>query len=73
MTSFFYHRRKARISQIETLLNYSERFYQRQFITRKITNHKILDRLEDILEDYFKSDDLSTKGQPSVQYIYIKA
>ncbi|MBP1619135.1 MAG: AraC family transcriptional regulator [Bacteroidetes bacterium] len=57
------------ISQIETLLNYSERFYQRQFITRKITNHKILERLESILEDYFRNDDLETKGLPSVQYI----
>jgi AraC family transcriptional regulator, transcriptional activator of pobA len=57
------------ISQIETLLNYAERFYQRQFITRKITNHKILDRLEHILEDYFSSDDLITKGLPTVQHI----
>ena len=57
------------ISQIETLLNYSERFYQRQFITRKITNHQILDRLEKILADYFNSNDITTKGLPSVQFI----
>lgn len=57
------------ISQLETLLNYSERFYQRQFITRKITNHKILERLEDLLEEYFCSDDLTIKGLPSVQFI----
>lgn len=57
------------ISQIETLLNYSERFYQRQFITRKITNHQILDRLEKLLSDYFDSDDLATKGLPTVQHI----
>ncbi len=57
------------ISQIETLLSYSERFYQRQFITRKITNHQILDRLETLLSEYFNSDDLATKGLPSVQYI----
>ena len=57
------------ISQIETLLNYSERFYQRQFITRKITNHKILDRLEEILAAYFNSDDLITKGLPTVQHV----
>jgi hypothetical protein len=50
------------ISQIETLLNYSQRFYQRQFITRKVTNHKILDRLEDILTSYFNDDGLSDKG-----------
>lgn len=57
------------ISQIETLLNYSERFYQRQFITRKITNHQILGRLEALLADYFAGDDLATKGLPTVQYI----
>lgn len=57
------------IAQIELLLRYAERFYQRQFITRKITNHKILDRLEDILADYFHSDALAKKGLPTVQYI----
>ena len=57
------------ISQIETLLNYSQRFYQRQFITRKVTNHKILDRLENILTRYFNDDDLLRKGLPTVQYI----
>ena len=57
------------ISQIETLLNYAERFYQRQFITRKIASHKILDRLEAILVAYFNSDHLITKGLPTVQYV----
>ena len=57
------------IAQIELLLTYSERFYQRQFITRKITNHAILDRLEDFLTDYFNSDDLVEKGLPTVQFI----
>lgn len=57
------------ISQIETLLNYSERFYQRQFITRKIANHKILDSLEELLSDYFNSENLITKGLPSVQFV----
>lgn len=57
------------ISQVETLLQYSDRFYQRQFITRKITNHEVLDRLEKLLTDYFSSDDLAAKGLPTVQYI----
>lgn len=57
------------ISHLEALLNYSERFYQRQFITRKKSNHQILDRLEVLLSDYFKSDNLVSKGLPSVQYI----
>jgi AraC-like DNA-binding protein len=57
------------ISQIETLLNYSERFYQRQFITRKITNHQILDRLEKVLSGYFDAENIVSKGLPTVQYV----
>ncbi len=57
------------ISQIEVLLNYADRFYHRQFITRKIGNHQILNRLEQILEKYFNSDDLVKEGLPSVQHI----
>jgi AraC-like DNA-binding protein len=57
------------ISQIETLLNYAERFYSRQFITRKIANHKTLDRLEELLADYFNNDNLVENGLPTVQYV----
>jgi AraC-like DNA-binding protein len=57
------------IAQLELLLNYADRFYHRQFITRKITNHRILNRLEDILTEYFNSDALAKKGLPTVQYI----
>ncbi len=57
------------IAQMELLLTYGERFYQRQFITRKITNHKILDTLEELLTGYFNSDALAEKGLPTVQYI----
>jgi AraC-like DNA-binding protein len=57
------------IAQLELLLTYAERFYQRQFITRKITNHKILDRLEEVLTAWFNGDDLIRKGLPTVQYI----
>lgn len=57
------------ISQIEVLLNYCERFYQRQFITRKKTNHQILDKLEIFLEDYFTSENIINNGLPSAQLI----
>ncbi|NQZ76511.1 MAG: helix-turn-helix transcriptional regulator, partial [Ekhidna sp.] len=57
------------ISQIELLLNYSERYYQRQFITRKISNHEILTRLEDWLKDYFSKDNLASIGLPTVNTI----
>lgn len=57
------------IAQLQLLFSYSERFYQRQFITRKVTNHKILDHLEEILTAYFKEDNLAEKGLPTVQYV----
>lgn len=57
------------ISYLETMLNYAERFYQRQFITRKITNHHILSRLEEELTDYFNNTDLLASGLPTVQDI----
>jgi len=57
------------IAQLELLLTYSERFYQRQFITRKIASHEILIKLEDLLTNYFNSGALAQKGLPSVTYI----
>lgn len=57
------------VSHIETLLSYSDRFYNRQFITREKANHKILERLEKLLAEYFDSETLSSKGLPTVQYI----
>ena len=57
------------IAQIELLLNYCERFYQRQFITRKKSSHQILERLENVFNEYFGNDDLISKGLPTAQYI----
>ncbi|RYU93163.1 helix-turn-helix domain-containing protein [Emticicia agri] len=57
------------IAQLELLFTYAQRFYERQFITRKITNSKILERLEDVLTDYFNNEDLLSKGLPTVQFI----
>lgn len=57
------------ISHIETLLNYSERYYNRQFITREKSNHQVLERMEKILTDYFNTNDLISKGLPTVQYV----
>ncbi|WP_129713832.1 AraC family transcriptional regulator [Pedobacter sp. SYP-B3415] len=57
------------ISHLETLLNYAERFYQRQFITRKVTNHQIFSKAEEILTDYLNNEALLSQGLPSVQYM----
>lgn len=57
------------IAQLELLLTYAERYYHRQFLTRKITNHQVLDRMEALLADYCNSGELLRKGLPTVQYI----
>jgi len=54
------------IAQIELLLQYCNRFYNRQFITRKPANHEILIRLETILHDYFNGEKLLVSGLPTV-------
>ncbi|MBS7120326.1 MAG: helix-turn-helix transcriptional regulator [Dysgonomonas sp.] len=57
------------ISQLEVLLNYADRFYNRQFITRKITNNQILENLEKAFNFYFSEENLILNGFPSVQDI----
>jgi len=57
------------LAQLELLLTYSDRYYHRQFLTRKISNHTILDKLESILSAYFANESLTKNGLPTVQYI----
>ena len=57
------------IAQLELLLTYAQRFYERQFITRKITNSKILNRFQDALTAYFNDQDRVVQGLPTVQYV----
>ena len=56
------------ISQIELLLTYSNRFYNRQFITRKSVNNDLLSKMETILNDYFDKEK-GIKGLPTVEYV----
>ncbi|WP_294246222.1 helix-turn-helix domain-containing protein [uncultured Chryseobacterium sp.] len=57
------------VSQLELLLNYSNRFYSRQFITRKAVNNDIISSLDQLLNRYFEDGDSLKKGLPSVKYI----
>ena len=61
--------REVMIAQLELLLTYAERFYHRQFLTRKITGHTILDRLEKLLSDYFMNATSRQNRLPSVQFV----
>ena len=62
------HSKKLIASSIELFLNYCERLYDRQFITREDVNKGILERFENLLRGYFSSDNPTEIGLPSVAY-----
>ena len=57
------------VSNIDLLLKYCDRFYNRQFITRKKANNDLLSKLESLLDDCFKGDKLAVEGIPTVQFM----
>ncbi len=57
------------ISYIEVLLNYSNRFYKRQFITRKVINNDVLVKMETLLNRYFEARQTLNTGLPTVEYL----
>lgn len=62
------HSKKLIASNIELFLNYCQRFYDRQFITREHVHKGVMQRVEDLLTDYFSSDKTQTIGLPSVAW-----
>ena len=62
------HSKTLIVTNIELLLNYCVRFYDRQFITRDNVNKDILVRFEKLLDGYYQSDKPQTLGLPSVRY-----
>lgn len=62
------HSKKLIASNIELFLNYCERFYDRQFITRDNVNKGILEKFEEMLNGYFSKDKPQNLGLPSVAY-----
>lgn len=56
------------VSHIDLLLNYCNRFYNRQFITRKKASNDLFLKFEDLLNAYYQTDDLSVTGLPTVQF-----
>ncbi|MCK9208371.1 MAG: AraC family transcriptional regulator [Salinivirgaceae bacterium] len=55
------------ISNLELLLNYCKRFYNRQFLTRANQNKDIIAKFEQFLTEYIHSDELKNSGLPSVR------
>jgi AraC-like DNA-binding protein len=62
------HSRRLIVSNIELLLNYCDRFYDRQFSVRKKVNTDVLVKLEFLLDDYFRTDKVKEHGLPTVSY-----
>ena len=57
------------VSYLEVLFNYSQRFYKRQFLTRKAVNHDLLSHMEQLLNDYFEKEEPLNNGLPTVEYL----
>lgn len=62
------HSKKLIVANIELFLNYCLRFYDRQFITRDNVHKGILERFENLLNEYYQTDKPQTIGLPSVAY-----
>lgn len=57
------------ISQLDTLLKYTNRFYERQFLNRKEISNNLLEKFYQHLTEYFESGELQENGIPSIELI----
>ena len=62
------HSKRLIARNIELLLDYCMRFYERQFITRSAVNRDVLIRFEELLDDYYQQDLGQQQGLPTVKY-----
>lgn len=68
-SSIDHYSQDVMVSHLELLLNYANRFYNRQFITRKTASNDLLLKLDDVLTEYFNSEKVQELGLPTVHYI----
>lgn len=62
------HSKKLIVTNLELVLNYCLRFYDRQFISRNTLNQGILNKFEMLLNEFFSTQEPSSVGLPSVSY-----
>ena len=62
------HSNELILSNLELLLNYCTRFYDRQFYTRSTHNKDIVSKIEKLLKEYFSSEKTNLLGLPTVKY-----
>lgn len=63
------HSQDVLVSNIQLILNYSVRFYERQMNTRSAQNSDIVSKVEKLLKQYYEDNNLIDSGQPSIQYL----
>ncbi len=63
------HSQQVLVSNIDLLLNYSARFYERQFNTRSASNLDVVSKVESLLKSYYSEHALIESGQPTIQYL----
>jgi AraC-like DNA-binding protein len=63
------HSQQVLISNIALILNYSIRFYERQFNTRSARNIDVVSKVESLLKGYYQNHNLIESGQPTIQYL----
>lgn len=63
------HSQQVLVSNIELILSYSQRFYERQFNTRSAQNTDVVSKVEKLLKNYYKTHELIETGQPSIEYL----
>ncbi len=62
------HSQQLLVSNIELLLNYCMRFYERQFHTRASSNKDVITRVDELLKEYYQEEKQLSDGTPSIQY-----
>ena len=63
------HSQQVLVSNIELILNYSVRFYERQMNTRAAQHTDVLAKVEKLLKEFYQNNDLIESGQPTIQYL----
>lgn len=63
------HSQKVLVSGIELLLNHCSRYYNRQFNTRSAQNSDVISKVESLLRNFYKENDISKLGQPTINYL----
>ena len=63
------HSQQVLVANLELILSYSQRFYNRQFNTRAAQNSDIVAKVESLLKEYYKKNEFFDLGQPTIKYL----